>query len=75
MRGRRFWECSTKLTHINVCRASVRDKRALANSNVAFAAWGMFGKILSWPHGKSNRYFVPPEAATGWQTSGWENKA
>ena len=24
--------------------------------------------------GKSNRYSVPLLAATGWQTSGWENK-
>jgi uncharacterized small protein (DUF1192 family) len=29
---------------------------------------------LSSAGGKSNRYSVPLLAATGWQTSGWENK-
>jgi uncharacterized small protein (DUF1192 family) len=62
------------LTYLNVCRAGVHDKRALANSNVAFAAWGRFGKILSSAGGKSNRYSVPLVVATGRETSGWENK-
>jgi hypothetical protein len=57
------------LTYINVCRAGVRDKPAQTNSNVAFAAGRKIGKILSSPDGKSNRYFVPPEVAAGWENT------